>query len=97
MHVTSVQITPHTDPDARLKATAAVVLNGTLSLRGIKIMQGRYGLFLAFPAFGAGSPDKVFEALSMGFRRELQSQVLRAYHDEGIKPRLLPLFDPCCR
>ena len=97
MHISSVQIIPHPDPDARLKATAAVVLNGRLSLRGIKIMQGRYGLFLAYPAFTAGSPHKVFEALSMGFRRELQSEVLRAYHAEGIRTQPLPLFDPCCR
>jgi DNA-binding cell septation regulator SpoVG len=81
LKITSIQIRPGSDADTRVKAFAAVVLNGSLSLQGIKIMRGRYGLFLAFPAHSPDSPRKVFEALSMGFRKELQTQVIRAYRE----------------
>ena len=79
MEITSIQIEPNTHPDAKVMATAEVVLNGSLSLRGIKILRGRYGLFLAFPGLGAGSPYRAFETLSMRFRKELQEEVLQAY------------------
>jgi DNA-binding cell septation regulator SpoVG len=81
MEITSIQIEPNANanPDAKVMATAEVVLNGSLSLRGIKILRGRYGLFLAFPGITAGSPYRAFETLSMRFRKELQEEVLEAY------------------
>ncbi len=79
MEITSIQIEPNTHSDAKVMATAEVVLNGSLSLRGIKILRGRYGLFLAFPGLAAGSPYRAFETLSMRFRKELQEEVLEAY------------------
>ena len=92
MEITSIQIETNTDnnPEAKLIATAQVVLNGSLSLRGIKILRGRYGLFLAFPGLGSGSPYRAFETLSMRFRKELQTEVLRAYKNLLATP--LPLF-----
>lgn len=90
MEITSIQIETNTDnnPEAKLIATAQVVLNGSLSLRGIKILRGRYGLFLAFPALGS-SPYRAFETLSMRFRKELQTEILQAYKN---LPTPLPLF-----
>ena len=79
MEITSVHIEPNAIPEMKVIATAAVVLNGSLSLRGIQILRGRYGLFLAFPGLSAGSPYRAFETLSMRFRKELQGEVLKAY------------------
>jgi DNA-binding cell septation regulator SpoVG len=92
MEITSIQIETHADnnPEAKLIATAQVVLNGSLSLRGIKILRGRYGLFLAFPGLGSGSPYRAFETLSMRFRKELQTEILQAYKNLLATP--LPLF-----
>jgi DNA-binding cell septation regulator SpoVG len=90
MEITSIQIQPNTHPDAKVMATAEVVLNGSLSLRGIKILRGRYGFFLAFPGLSAGSPYRAFETLSMRFRKELQQEILRAYQNLIANP--LPLF-----
>ncbi len=90
MEITSIQIIPSTEPEARVKATAEVILNGSLSLRGIKILRGRYGLFLAFPGLAAGTHYRAFETLSMRFRMELQVKVLKAYHKVMNSP--MPLF-----
>ena len=90
MVITSIQIEPNTSPEAKVMATAEVVLNGSLSLRGIKILRGRYGLFLAFPGLGSGSPYRAFETLSMRFRKEMQTEVLKAYGKIIVTP--IPLF-----
>lgn len=81
MLVTSIQIHPQSDDQGQIRATADVVLNDSLSLKGIKIMRGRYGLFLAFPSSSARTGHRVFEAVSMRFRKELQDRILKAYMD----------------
>ncbi|HKP97475.1 MAG TPA: septation protein SpoVG family protein [Fibrobacteria bacterium] len=90
MEITSIQIAPNTHADAKVMATAEVVLNGNLSLRGIKILRGRYGLFLAFPGLSPASPYRAFETLSMRFRKELQTEILQAYRNLYATP--IPLF-----
>lgn len=85
MLITSIQIIPGSD-DGPIKATAEVVLNDSLALKGIKVMQGRYGLFLAFPSSPAGNARRVFETVSMRFRKELQDRILKAYRDCITKP-----------
>lgn len=90
MEITSIQIETNPNPDAKVIATAEVVLNGSLSLRGIKILKGRYGLFLAFPGITADSPYRAFETLSMRFRKELHEEVLGAYKHLLASP--VPLF-----
>jgi len=88
MEITSIKIEPNRDRGAQLKATAQVVLNGSLSLRGIRILRGRYGLFLAFPELGEDSLQRAFEPLSMRFRRELQEGILTAYRTVSPPPVL---------
>lgn len=93
MIISEIKIRPNPSPEAKMLATAEVVLNGSLSLRGIKILRGRYGLFLAFPGLKAGSPHRAFDALSMRFRQELQGAVLDAYRAFQAKP--ISLFAEC--
>ncbi len=88
MEITSIRIETHNTPEAKVLATVAVVLNGSLSLRGIKILRGRYGLFLAFPGLQTGSPQRAFETLSMRFRKELQEEILEAYRTRPDEPVL---------
>jgi DNA-binding cell septation regulator SpoVG len=93
MKISAIKIEPNPLPDAQVLASAEVVLNDSLSLRGIKILRGRYGLFLAFPGLREGSPHRVFETLSMRFRKEMQSAVLAAYQDFRTAP--ISLFAGC--
>lgn len=85
MLVTSINIHPHGDDHGQIRATADVVLNDSLSLKGIKIMRGRYGLFLAFPS-STPTGYRVFETVSVRFRRELQDLILKAYRDCISRP-----------
>jgi DNA-binding cell septation regulator SpoVG len=79
MKITSIKIHPSSENDSQIRATADVVINDSLSLRGIKVMRGRYGLFLAFPSSSAKSPYRTFETVSMRFRKQLQDDILNAY------------------
>ena len=90
MEITSILIQPHLESEGNVRATAEVILNGSLTLRGIKILRGRYGLFLAYPGVSANTPYRAFETLSMRFRMELQVKVLKAYHQLMNSP--IPLF-----
>ena len=92
MEISSIKIQSNPAPDAQVLATAEVVLNGSLTLRGIKILRGRYGLFLAFPGLRSGSPHRAFDTLSMRFRKELQAAVLQAFK---VPEPVLPLFAEC--
>lgn len=89
MLVTSIEIHPHADDLSQVRATADVVLNDSLSLRGIKIMKGRYGLFLAFPSASPRSGRRVYEAVSMRFRKDLQERILKAYRECLARPMSL--------
>lgn len=93
MEITEIRIESNSQSESKVLATAEVVLNGSLSLRGIKILRGRYGLFLAFPGMQPGSPYRAFETLSMRFRKELQEEVLQAYHRRHGEP--ISLFADC--
>lgn len=90
MQITDIRIETNYEADSKVLATAEVVLNSSLSLRGIKILKGRYGTFLAFPGIQPGSPYRAFETLSMRFRKELQEEILEAYRRMQAEP--LSLF-----
>lgn len=90
MKITSIEINPSPENESQVRATADVVINDSLSLRGIKVMRGRYGLFLAFPVASSRSPYRVYETVSMRFRKHLQDEILKAYH--AFMAPALPLF-----
>jgi DNA-binding cell septation regulator SpoVG len=93
MKISAIKIDPSSANDTQFLAAAEVVLNDSLTLRGIRILRGRYGLFLAFPGLRSGSPQRAFDTLSMRFRKELQTAVLAAYRDSETAP--LSLFADC--
>lgn len=85
MLITSIRIHPN-DDQGQVRATADVVLNDSLSLKGIKIMKGRYGLFLVFPTTSPRAGYRIFEAVSMRLRKEMQDRILKAYHECISRP-----------
>jgi DNA-binding cell septation regulator SpoVG len=91
MKITSIEIHPTPENESQIRATADVVINDSLSLRGIKVMRGRYGLFLAFPGASAKSSYRIYETVSMRFRKQLQDEILKAY--QAFLAPTLPLFN----
>ena len=69
------------NPNEVTKATASVNINGAFAIRGIRIVEGNNGLFVAMPSYKTadGYKDIVFPITS-GSRQQLNEAVLDAYH-----------------
>ena len=64
---------------ANTKTNVTIVLNDALVLRGLKIIKGEFGHFLAFPPIAEDVPQKLFETCSISLRKHLQYEVLQRY------------------
>ena len=85
--ITAVKIQPvrHT----KLKAFASVVFDNCLIIRGLKVVDGCNGLFVAMPA--AKKHDGVFEdlmyPLTTEFNRQIEAAVLSEYDEQSFGAR----------
>lgn len=79
MRITAVSIKLFEED--KLKAFATITIDGSLVVRGIKIIEGRKGLFVAMP--NRRRPDFSFQDIAhpvtMEAREELERIVLEAY------------------
>lgn len=95
MEITEVRISLQ-DED-RLKAFAAITFDDCFVVRGVKVIYGNNGLFVAMPC--RREPDGTFRDIATPINRSareyLESLVLKAYHDEsegsaGVFAKLKP-------
>ena len=87
MKITSIQIETYGGPEKQILAIAKIALDGH-ELSGIKIMRGRYGLFLAFPKILVGEP---YGVPSMRFRQAMQTEILAEYQRMmAAPPAIIP-------
>lgn len=71
-------------PDDSIKANASVNINGAFAIRGVKVMEGINGLFVAMPSYKAGNDYKdICFPVTAECRRQLHEAVLAAY-DQAI-------------
>jgi len=82
MEVTDIRISLF--DDAKLKAFVTIVLNDVFMIRGLKIIVGHRGTFVAMPS--RKLPDGTFQDLAHPINNEarawLEHVVLEAYHRE---------------
>lgn len=65
-----------------IKALATIVLNDQLHLRGLRVMEGEYGLFVGYPVdpFYKGEDYRnIFFPITKGLREEIETAVLEEY------------------
>jgi stage V sporulation protein G len=67
-----------------LRALASVKVHDSIFLTGMRVVEGKNGLFLAMPnrKTGAGEYQDIYFPSSKGVRDELQGLVLEAYKKE---------------
>lgn len=68
--------------DGRLRALVSVVLEDTLAIHDIKIINGRNRLFIAMPSrpTGDGTYRDVVHPLHNDLREQFESQIISAYY-----------------
>ena len=67
--------------EGAVKATASATLDDCFAVRGIKVMEGKKGLFLNMPSYKAsnGEYKDICFPVSAEFRQQLSDAVINAY------------------
>ena len=84
LKVTQVKVFPFKEGPSmgHLKALATVVLNDQLNLRGLRVMDGKNGLFVGYPVdpFYKGEEYRsIFFPITQELREEIETAVLKEY------------------
>jgi stage V sporulation protein G len=82
MEITEVKVTLVDDP--KLKAFATITIDGEFVVRGLKIINGRTGTFIAMPArkLADGSWQDIAHPINAETRITLERAVLSVFRDE---------------
>jgi len=85
MEITEIRISLRTDN--KLKAFASITLDNRFVIRGLKIIEGAKGVFVAMPS--RKRPDGTFQDIAHPINNEtrawMEQQVIAAYHAEKEK------------
>ena len=84
LKVTQVKVFPFKEGPSmgHIKALATVVLNDQLNLRGLRVMDGKPGLFVGYPVdpFYKGEEYRsIFFPITRELREEIETAVLKEY------------------
>lgn len=85
MNITDIKIRLTSNKDDKLKAVASIVIDDAIAIHGIKIVNGRDGLFLSMPSRKNKEGDfvDIVHPIKNEIREELQTKVLEAYKIEA--------------
>ena len=85
MRITEIRV--NLRGEEKLKAFVHVTFEDVFIVRGLKVINGRDGLFVCMPSrkLKDGSYKDIAHPVTDGFRVELEKQVLDAYTDEVSK------------
>lgn len=86
MTVTNVQVYPFKEGPTmgHMKALATIVLNDQFHLRGLRVMEGEYGLFVGYPMdpfFKGETFRNLFNPITRQLREHIETCVLTAYQN----------------
>jgi stage V sporulation protein G len=86
LQVTNVQVYPFKDALSltHCKALATIVLNDQFTVRGLRVMEGDFGLFVGYPLdpyFKGEDFRSVCNPLTRELREHIESAVLERYHE----------------
>ncbi len=83
MDITEVRVTIR--PDDKLKAFASITFDHCFVIRGLKVIEGNKGLFVAMPS--RRRPDGTFQdiahPINAPMREEIESRVISQYLEEA--------------
>jgi stage V sporulation protein G len=78
MEITEVRVS--VSDDRNVKAYASITFDNILVVHGIKILDGKKGIFVAMPSKRAGEKFKdLVHPLNTEFRKQIQDTVLAEY------------------
>ncbi|URZ15434.1 SpoVG family protein [Clostridium felsineum] len=86
MEITNVRITKNESilKNTKLKGFVAITIDGQFVINGIRIIEGKKGLFLDFPS----RKNKVGKYINLAFpitnkaRKEIEEAIMKVYNDK---------------
>jgi stage V sporulation protein G len=77
IEVTDVTVRPFEadGEDSSLKAFADIVFNGKLVVRGVKVVEGKHGLFLSWPSRKTKNKERPFLDLVYSLDKDLHTHI----------------------
>jgi stage V sporulation protein G len=85
--VTSCEVYIIKDPKGKLLAYARVILNSQLQLTGLRVVEGKYGLFVGYPSDKSCEPQTIYFPVVRQLRDDIEEAVLQKYWDiKNSKP-----------
>ena len=88
MKITDVKIYPVKNSYSTLKAFANITIDDEFVVKGLKIVEGKKGVFLVMPS-SKGADDQYYDdvfPITADCRDYLNTMVLGAYEDSNTKP-----------
>lgn len=91
MHITEVRISLR--DDAKLKAFASITLDDCFVIRGLKIIQGQTGTFVAMPSRKRkdGDYQDIAHPINNSTRKWMETIVLEKYEEEVNRAKSQPV------
>ena len=82
MDISEIRITLR--DDNKLKGFASITLDNAFVIRGLKVIEGSSGLFIAMPSRKRkdGTFQDIAHPINMGTREWMENQVIAAYREE---------------
>lgn len=88
MKITEVRVFPLSKKDSNLKAFASITIDDAVCITGIRIVEGKNGVFMSMPQSkdNEGEYHDIAFPITKEAREELEATVLDAYED-AAKPK----------
>lgn len=88
MKITETRVYPLSNKDSNLKAFASITIDDAVCITGIRIIEGKNGVFMSMPQSkdNEGEYHDVAFPITKEAREEIQDAVLDAY-DDAAKPK----------
>lgn len=88
MKITETRVFPLSKKDSTLKAFASITIDDAICITGIRIVEGKNGLFMSMPQSkdNDGEYHDIVYPITKEAREELEAAVLDAY-DDAAKPK----------
>ena len=89
MKITSVTVHKIEKENSRMKGIAVVTLDDCFVVKGIRVIDGDNGLFIAMPSrkTGDGEYKDIAHPIKTETREELIAVILKAFEEEKAKPK----------
>ena len=83
MEITSVKIRKVEKENSRMKGIASVVVDDSIAIHDIRIIEGDKGLFIAMPSrkTPVGEYKDIAHPINSGTRESIQSLILKKYEE----------------